>query len=93
MRELWWVMEDTFIKTRKITYDCFVFPSSEQQKGKSLESFYGRLIEQAENCCLGDEESTIVGDTFIFDLIDLETQKNILKRQCRQQKRLKLPYI
>ena len=46
-------MEDSFIKTRNISNDRFVFFSSKQQKGESVESFYGRLIEQAENCNLG----------------------------------------
>ena len=50
------MMEDSLTKTRKITYGHFVFFSSEQQKGDSVESVYGRLIEQAENCSLGDEE-------------------------------------
>ena len=46
-KELRRVMEEFFMKTRNITYYRFVFFSSKQQKGDSVESFYGRLIEQA----------------------------------------------
>ena len=49
IKDLWRVMEDTFIKTRKITYDHFVFFSSQQQKGESVESFYESLVEQSGN--------------------------------------------
>ena len=47
-KELWQTVDDSFTKIRKITYDRFVFWSSKQQKGQSVESLYGRLIEQAE---------------------------------------------
>ena len=47
LNELWRLMEDSFIKTRNITYDCFVFFSFKQQKMESVQSFYGRLIGQA----------------------------------------------
>ena len=53
-KELRQPMDDTFTKIKNITYDRFAFFSSKQQKGESVESFYWRLIEQAENCGLGD---------------------------------------
>ena len=86
-------MEDSITKTRNITYDRIVLFSSKQQKGELVESFYGRLTEQAENCSLGDEETTSIRYTFIFNIIDYETQKKFLKRQCRQLKLLKLQSI
>ena len=39
LKELWRVMQDSFIETRNIFYDRFVFLSSEQQKEESVESF------------------------------------------------------
>ena len=48
LKEFGRVMEDSFTKTRNNTNDRFVFFSSKQQKGESVESFHGRLIEQAE---------------------------------------------
>ena len=59
-KELWQAMEDSFTKVRNITYDRFVFYSCKQQKGESVESVYGRLIEQAENCSLVSEETTLI---------------------------------
>ena len=74
-KKLWRTMEESFTKIRNITYDRFVFFRSKQQKGESVESFYGRLIEQAENCSLGNEETTLIGDAFILNMRDNETQK------------------
>ena len=47
-------MDDSFSKIRNIRYDFFVLISSKQQKGESVERFYGRLTEQAQNCSLGN---------------------------------------
>ena len=83
-------MEDSFTKVRNITYARFVFYSCKQQKGKSVESFYGRLIEQAKNCSLGSEETTIVRDAFIVNMIDHETQKELLKETVEPSKAIKI---
>ena len=37
--EFWRAMDDSFTKVRNITFDCFVFWSSKQQKGESVKSF------------------------------------------------------
>ena len=78
-KELWQAMEDSFTKVRNITYDRFVFYSCKQQKIESVESSYDRLIEQAKNCCLGSEETTFIRDAFTLNMIDHETQKELLK--------------
>ena len=83
-------MEDSFTKSRNITYDCFVFYSCKQQKGESVESFYGRLIELAENCTLGSEETTLIRDAFILKMIDHETQKELLKEKVEPSKALEI---
>ena len=57
-------------KKRNMVYDRFVFFSSKQQKGEPVEIFHERLIEQAENCSLGDEEITLIRDTFILNMLD-----------------------
>ena len=72
-------MEDSFTKVRNITYIRFVFYSCKQQKGESVESFYGRLIEQSENCSLGSDETSLIRDTFLLNMTDHETQKELLK--------------
>ena len=68
-------MEDSFIKTRDITHDRFVLLSSKHHKGKSVESFNGRPIEQAYYCNLGDEETKLIREIFILNMLDFDTQK------------------
>ena len=80
MKELWRVIEDYFVKTWNITYDCFVFFSSKQQKEESAENFYGGLRKQSENCSLGDEQTTIIRDSLILNILDYDTQKGLLKK-------------
>ena len=89
-KELWQAMEDSFTKVRNIISDRFVFYSSKQQKGESVESFYGRLIELAENCTLGSEETTLIRDAFILNMIDHETQKELLKETFEPTKALEI---
>ena len=89
-KDLWQAMEDSFTKVRNITYDCFVFYSGKQQKGESVESFYGRLIELAENCNLGSEEITWISDAFILNMLDHETQKELLKETVEPPKALEI---
>ena len=80
------MMENSLLKSRNITYDRFVFFSFNQPKGQSVESIYGRLIGQAENCSLGNEETTLIRDTFIPDM----RQYRKTKRQYRKTKFLNL---
>ena len=89
-KDLWRAMEDSFTKVRNITYDRFVFYSCKQQKGESVESFYGRLIELAENCSLGSEETTLIRDAFILNMLDHETQKELLKETVDPPKALEI---
>ena len=55
-----------------------------------MESFYGRLIELAENCNLGSEETTLICDAFILNMIDHETQKELLKETVEPSKALEI---
>ena len=89
-KELWQAMKDSFTKVRNITYDRFVFYSCKQQKGESVESFYGRLIELAESCILGSEETTLIRDAFILNMIDHQTQKEELKETVEPSKALEI---
>ena len=68
---------------KKMTYDRFVFHSCKQQKGESVESVYGRLTDQAKNCSLGSEETALIRDAFILNIIDHETQKELLKEPSK----------
>ena len=71
-------MDESFTKVRNITYDCFVYWSSKQEI----------LIEQAENCSLGDEETTLIRDTFILNTMYHDTQKELLKETVSPTKAL-----
>ena len=51
-------------------------------KGELKENFYGQLIEQSENCSLGDEETTLNRDTFILNMLDYDTRKKFSKTLC-----------
>ena len=83
-------MDDSFTKVRNITYDRFVLYSCKQQNSESVESFYGRSIEQAENCILGSEETSLIRDAFILNMIDHETQKELLKETFETSKALEI---
>ena len=89
-KKLWRVMEDSSTKTRNVTYDRFVFFSSIQQQGESVENFYGRLTEQAADCCLGDEETTRIRDAFIVNMQDHDTQRGLLKETVSPTKALEI---
>ena len=89
-KNLWRALDDSFTKLRNITYDRFVFFSSKQQKVESIEGFYGRLIEQSENCSLGDEETTLIRDAFIINMQDQYTQRELLKESVSPSKTLEL---
>ena len=83
-------MEESFTKIRNVTYDQFVFFSSKQQKGESVESFYGRLMEQEESCSLGNEDITLIRDAFLLNMMDNETQKELLKETVEPTKALEV---
>ena len=60
------------------------------KRGESVENFYGRLIEQAENCSLGNEETTLIRDAFILNMMDNETQKELLNETVEPTKALEV---
>ena len=90
VNDLWKATDDSYIKTCNINCDRFVFFSSRQQKGESVESFYGHLIEQAENCSLGDEKITLIRDESIFNMQDHDTQWELLKETVSPSKALEV---
>ena len=83
-------MKDSFTNTRNITYDRFVLFFSKQQKGESVESFNGRLNEQAEICWLRDEETTLIQDAFILNMQDHDSQRELLKETVSPAKALEI---
>ena len=47
-------------------------------------------MELAENCILGSEETTLIRDAFILNMIDHETQKELLKERVEPSKALEI---
>ena len=90
MKEIWRVIKDSFIKTRNINHERFVLFSSKQKKGESVESFYGRLKEQLENCSLGEKEISLIRDNFILNIRDYDTRKELLKETVSSTKALEI---
>ena len=57
-------------------------------KEESVESVYGGLIEQAENCSLGVEENNLIRDSFILNMRDDDTRRELLKETVSTTKAL-----
>ena len=89
-------MENSFIKARNIRYDEFAFRFQTTQK-LSLKIGYGILLEKGIKWTLGNEEATLIHDTFIPNKLNYETQKNLLKKRISSTKNLELiiyiPYL
>ena len=66
-----------------------MFFSSIQQKGESVENFYGRLGE-AENWSLGDEETTLIRDILIWNMLDFKTQEALIEKTVSSTKALEI---
>ena len=65
----------------------FLIEIAERRYGQS---FYGRLVEQAENCSLLDAETTLIHDIFILTILEYETQKELLKETESTNKALEI---
>ena len=67
-RNLWDILNTTFIRIHKITFYRYLFLTRQQQKGEPIEKFYGQLKELSENCDLGEKGDTIIRDVFIANI-------------------------
>ena len=47
-------------------------------------------MKQAVNCSLGDEETALIKDTFILNMMDNDTQKELLKETVSPPKALEV---
>ena len=68
---LWQRMETAFIRLPNQTFDRFSMLTTKNLCGKTVEHFYGKLKELAENCQLENGES-LFRDVFIAKLTDIE---------------------
>ena len=58
-------------------------------KGQSVENFYGRLTGQVKNCSLEDEQITLIHENFFFNVIDYDSQKELLEENITPDTTLK----
>ena len=66
--DFWKIVEEAFIRPRNITFDRHVFLITKQLRGETVEHFYGKLKELAENCDFENKEETLIRDVFITNL-------------------------
>ena len=71
--------EIAFIQPRSITFDRYVFLSTKQEKGETVEQFYNILNELAENCDFESREEVIIRDSFITKMLDDDIQRELLR--------------
>ena len=87
-KDLWDVLNTTFIRIHNITFDRYLFLTRKQQKGEPIEKYYGHLKELSENCDLGDKGDTIIRDVFIANMQNEDIQKELLKETVDPEKAL-----
>ena len=57
--------------------DRYVLLTTKQTRGKSFELFYGKLIEQAKNCQLGNQFEWFIRYNFTAFMLDIEKQREL----------------
>ena len=88
--DFWKTVEEEFICPRNITFDRHVFLITKQLRGETVEQFYGKLKELAENCDFENKERTLIRDVVITNLMDPEIQKELLKQTVEPRQALEL---
>ena len=86
--DFWKIVEEAFNSPRKIAFDRHVFLIMKQLREETVQHFYGKLKELAENCDLENKEETLIGDVFITNLLDSEIQKELLKHTVEPRQAL-----
>ena len=88
--DFWKIVEETFILPHNITVDRHVFLITKQLRGETVEHFYEKLKELAENCDFENKEETLIRDVFITNLMDPEIQMELLKQTVEPRQALEL---
>ena len=66
------IMVEVFIRPRNSIFDRHVFLITKQLRGETVELFYGKLKDLAENCDFENKEKALIRDVLIIKLIDPE---------------------
>ena len=88
--EFWKIVEEAFFRPRIATFDRHLFLITKQLRRETVELFYGKLKELAENCNFENKEETLIRNVFIIHLIDPENQKKLLKQTAEPRQALEL---
>ena len=88
--DFWKIVEEAFIRPRNIIFDRLVFLITKRLRGETVEHFYGKLKELADNSDFENKEETLIRDVFIANLIDPEIQKELLKQTVEPRQALEL---
>ena len=88
--EFWKIVEAAFIRTRNITFGPHVFFITKQLRGETVEHFYSKLKNLAENCDFESKEETLIRDAFISNLINPEIQRELFKQTVESRQALDL---
>ena len=86
--EFWKIVEEALICPRNLTFDRHLFLITKQLRGETVEQFYGKLKELAENCDFENKEETLIRDVFITNQIDPELQKELLEQTIEPRQAL-----
>ena len=88
--DFWKIVEEAFIRPRNITFDRHVFLITKQLRVETVEVFYEKLKEMAENCDFENKEETLIREVLITNLMDPENQKELLKQTVEPRQALEL---
>ena len=66
-KNLWDLLNKTFIRIHNITFDRYLFLNQKQQNSGPIEKFHGHLKELSESFDLGEKGDTITRDVFIAE--------------------------
>ena len=88
--DFWKIVEAAFIRPRNITFNRHILLITKQLWRQTVEHFYWKLKELAENCDFENKEETLICDVFITNLMDPEIQKELLKQTVEPRQALEL---
>ena len=88
---IWKIVEAAFIRPRNIIFDRHVFLITKQLRGETVQNFYGKLREVAENCYF-ENKGNLMRDVFITNLNDPQIHKGLLKQTVDPRQALELAF-
>ena len=83
-------LEQTFIHPTNVAFDRYLLLTRKQHRGERMEQFQSALRSLAEHCQLADLEDELLRDIFTANMIDQETQKELLKTTLTPEKDLEV---